>query len=600
MGTQLQAPSVVTDLLGTMLEGRYRVHNLIAVGGMSVVFRGHHLRLKRDVAIKVLDPALGPGSSTRFLREAESAAQLDHPNCITVHDFGVSSTGLSFMVMPLLVGDTLRAREPGRWDAARAVRLVIEVLRGLDHAHGHGVIHRDLKPENIFICMEPNGTRVAKIVDFGLAKVIRGSEADSTTTMTGLMAGTPAYMSPEQALGLTVDERADLYSVGMILYELLAGSLPFQSDDGVALLRMQLHDQLPALPDDVPVPLIAIIEHLTAKERADRPVSARLALDMLEAFLRGDGHTMLAPALVRRATPELSSGTYPASVPDGATPTSLRNGAMPPESTLQFQDDDAQPQAPRGSRWWLWAAAGIATASAATVLAMTWAMPDRVAPAKDAAVTAVAVDRGDEGVGEAPADISDVTKLLALVNDAEFGAREGYVRRHELLGALARSEARDKIDGGLQAELDLLQAAQSPTPCKTFAAALDAIVKDGAAGHADALKKARVPDTAEDAQACVGLQERLDQLRAKGQAAAPQPVTAAAPEEPAVVAVADTKASKRAKARAAARGKRPAPASRPVAEPPAPAAEPPARTEPVKPSRKTNISKLDDELRPPE
>ena len=103
MGTQLQAPSVVTDLLGTMLEGRYRVHNLIAVGGMSIVFRGHHLRLKRDVAIKVLDPALGPGSSTRFLREAESAAQLDHPNCITVHDFGVSSNGLSFMVIAVLL-----------------------------------------------------------------------------------------------------------------------------------------------------------------------------------------------------------------------------------------------------------------------------------------------------------------------------------------------------------------------------------------------------------------------------------------------------------------------------------------------------------------
>ncbi len=597
MGSPLQAPSLVTDLLGTMLEGRYRVHNLIAVGGMSVVFRGHHLRLKRDVAIKVLDPSLGPGSSTRFLREAESAAQLDHPNCITVHDFGVTATGLSFMVMPLLVGDTLRARAPGRWEPARAARLVVEVLRGLDHAHGHGVIHRDLKPENVFLCTEPNGTRVAKIVDFGLAKVIRGSEADSTTTMTGLMAGTPAYMSPEQALGLVVDERADLYSVGMILYELLAGKLPFDSDDGVALLRMQLHEELPPLPSDVPAPLVGIVTHLTAKERGDRPASAGAALDLLEAFLRGDGHTMLAPPL-RRATPELS-GSYPASVPDGATPTtSGANAAMTLESTLQLQDEPSEP--PRASRWWLWAAAGIATASAATVVAMTWwggaASPPPARPDTGAVVEREVVPPAPQAT--TPAASPDVDRLLALVNDPEFGRREGYVRRHELLDALASTPAAAKIDRKLHVGLDLVQAAASPTPCGTFATSLATIEKDGADAYADALKEARVPEGAADAPACAGLGDTLERLRG-GPAAAPVVAVAAAAPEPR----AETKASKRerARARAAAKPKRTPAASRAVAEPVAASAEPSARHDAAsKPARKTSITKLDDDLRPPE
>jgi serine/threonine protein kinase len=584
MGSPLQA----TDLLGTMLEGRYRVHNLIAIGGMSVVFRGHHLRLKRDVAIKVLDPSLGPGSSTRFLREAESAAQLDHPNCITVHDFGVTSTGLSFMVMPLLVGDTLRARDLGRWEPARAARLLVEVLRGLDHAHGHGVIHRDLKPENIFLCTEPNGVRVAKIVDFGLAKVIRGSEADSTTTMTGLMAGTPAYMSPEQALGLTVDERADLYSVGMILYELLAGALPFDSDDGVALLRMQLHEQLPALPSDVPAPLVGIVTMLTAKERADRPASAAAALEMLESFLRGDGHTMLAPP-VRRATPAPEgSGSYPASVPDGATPTtSGANAAMTMESTQLHHDDEPEP--PRASRWWLWAAAGIATASAATVVALTWMAP-ATPVATRTELAAVAPD-----VPDAPAPIAetpDTERLLALVNDPQFGAREGYVRRHELLDALATTDAAARIDRKQQVGLDLLQAAQSPTPCKTFATSLAAIEKAGADAYTDVLRDARVPDPAADAPACAGLGDALDRLRGTPVAAPTVAVAAETPEPRA-----ESKASKRARARAAAKPKRAAPASRAVADPAPTSADPPPAT---KPARKSSITKLDDDLRSPE
>jgi serine/threonine protein kinase len=587
MGKDLNAPPLVAELLGTVLEGRYRVDELLAVGGMSFVFRGHHLRLRRDIAIKVMDPDLGPGTSTRFLREAESAARLDHPNCITVHDFGVTASELSFMVMPLLVGETLRARPPGRWDAARAARLMIEVLRGLDHAHGHGVIHRDLKPENILLSEEPDGSRVAKIVDFGLAKVIRGTEADATSTMTGLMAGTPAYMSPEQALGLSVDERADLYSVGMMLYELLAGALPFDSDDGVAVLRMQVHEDLPALPAEVPAALAAIVMHLTAKERDQRPASAHAALADLEAFLRGDGHTILAPAAaVRRPTPEHLA----AASSDGATPIS-GSGSRRAEVTLFDREDEP---ARRSGRGWLWLAATLATASAATVVAITWSQPQLAvaAPPDDPELAAAPPPSATAPPSRVAAP--SIPELLAIVNDRELSASAGWTHRHELLEALARAGASEQADLHLQVSLDLLQASDSGTPCRSFAAALDTITIAGASAYVDALRDARAPQNAAD-PACADLPARLERLRGGTLVAdAADDATVVTIVEPSVPAKHKGKPKHGARKLASAK---PEPrAAQPESR--ATTASPAAQAS-TKPARKHTIPKLDDDLRPP-
>ncbi len=277
------------SMVGTVLAGRYRLDALIGEGGMGAVFKGHHILLKRDVAIKVLHPEIKGGTelSRRFDREAQSAARLEHPNCIQVTEYGSTDGGTKYMVMPLLDGKELQEKFQTAQPPGRAVELVLQIIRGLEHAHGRGVIHRDLKPQNIFVTTGPNGDNVLKLVDFGIAKMVNEeSDRDDTKTKAGLVFGTPLYMSPEQALGLEVDARADLYSVGVILYEMLAGATPFRNADPVALIRMQVSADPPPLPDRVPSELAAIVYRLMLKDRDDRFPDAVTVRKVLEGFLK--------------------------------------------------------------------------------------------------------------------------------------------------------------------------------------------------------------------------------------------------------------------------------------------------------------------------
>ncbi len=275
------------DLIGHKIAERYRIDDLLGVGGMGAVFRAHHLGLKRDVAIKVLHPDLTrhPEISARFDREAHSASRLEHPNCLQVTDYGSTENGMKFMVMQLLQGKELSSILGRRLEPARALVLALQILKGLEHAHRHGVVHRDIKPENVFITVDHDGNEILKLVDFGIAKIVGANEGgEKHRTQVGLVFGTPAYMSPEQAAGMEADERADLYSVGIILYEMLAGRPPFDHEDPVALVRMQVGADPPPLPTEVPPVLAAAVEKLLAKDRAQRYQSASEAIEILEGI----------------------------------------------------------------------------------------------------------------------------------------------------------------------------------------------------------------------------------------------------------------------------------------------------------------------------
>jgi serine/threonine protein kinase len=282
------------DLVGRTIAERYRVDDLLGIGGMGAVFRGHHLGLERNVAIKVLHPSLSrdPEISARFDREARSSSRLDHPNCVQVTDYGTTEHGMKFMVMQLLEGSELAKVLGKPLPSLRAIGFTLQICRGLEHAHAQGVIHRDIKPENVFVVRDRDGLEVLKLVDFGIAKIMSASErSDGRMTKAGLVFGTPAYMSPEQAAGIEADERADLYSLGVLLYEMLAGKPPFYSDDPVALVRMQVSADPPRLPNDVPPVLAAIVERCLAKQRDDRFQSAkemRETLEGVQQLLRGD------------------------------------------------------------------------------------------------------------------------------------------------------------------------------------------------------------------------------------------------------------------------------------------------------------------------
>jgi serine/threonine protein kinase len=292
------------DLVGTTLADRYRIDKLLGVGGMGAVFQARHLLLKRDVAVKVLHPKLvaNPDISKRFDREAQSAARLDHPNVIPVTEFGSTDEGMKYMVMQLLSGKELSEMLDGPLDPLRAMDLEIQILRGLEHAHDNGVVPRDLKPENVFVVKDHDGAELLKIFDFGIAKIVDEVEEDTSQPLTrmGLVFGTPHYMSPEQSTGSTIDHRTDIYSAGVMLYQMLAGRLPFDHDDPVSLIRMQVTVDPPPLPDSIPVPLQRVVKMMMAKTRDQRypdARSARKALQAVQSRLAAD-----AGVAVRRST----------------------------------------------------------------------------------------------------------------------------------------------------------------------------------------------------------------------------------------------------------------------------------------------------------
>jgi ABC-type oligopeptide transport system substrate-binding subunit/DNA-binding SARP family transcriptional activator len=268
------------------LYDRYRLGAELGRGGMGVVYRAHDTLLARDVAFKVLsDSGLGSEGRTRLMHEARSAAGLNHPNIVTVHDVG-QADGSPFIVMELVEGPSLRDHRPDALDDILAIAR--QICAALEHAHAHGIIHRDLKPENVLLA--PDGT--AKLVDFGLACSLA-----SRLTGEGTITGTVFYMAPELALGQDFDGRADLYALGAVLYELTTGRLPFVADDPIAVITQHLH--APIIPPraknpQVPPALNALIVRLLSKAPEERPASATEVLQVLErpGFLEED----LAPA----------------------------------------------------------------------------------------------------------------------------------------------------------------------------------------------------------------------------------------------------------------------------------------------------------------
>jgi tetratricopeptide (TPR) repeat protein len=306
----------ITDpFIGTVVGERYRIVSRIGVGGMGAVYRAEHTMMRRDLAIKVLLPELGGKEefARRFEREAESASRLAHPNIITVTDFGRTPEGSLFLVMEFLAGESLSAAiSAGPMPAPRALAIHRQILRALEHAHAAGIVHRDLKPENIML-VERDGQRdVVKILDFGIAKVTQPQSGGEALTQAGVIFGTPEYLSPEQALGEAVDARADIYAAGVILYEMLAGRRPFESEDKVKIISMHLAHAPPRIRDvnpnvDVPLPLEQAVMQAMEKSREHRFATATAflqALDDAEAPTEASG----AIALTRMAGAQPAAG----------------------------------------------------------------------------------------------------------------------------------------------------------------------------------------------------------------------------------------------------------------------------------------------------
>lgn len=247
----------------------YVLGEKIGSGGMGVVHKAHHQGLHRDVAVKFLHAHLADDAEAveRFLREARLIARMDHPNIVRVTDTGRWDDGRPYLVMELLGGESLAERlARGPLPEPEAVEVACQVLEALSVAHREGIVHRDIKPGNVRLC--PGG--VAKLLDFGIARASAGTALSGT----GSMIGTPAYMSPEQAEGKTAGPSSDLYSVGILLYEMLTGDVPFKADTPLVVLRMHTDRPVPKLPDGVSKRTRRAVERALEKKPDRRPADA--------------------------------------------------------------------------------------------------------------------------------------------------------------------------------------------------------------------------------------------------------------------------------------------------------------------------------------
>ena len=283
----------VTDLTGTTL-GSYRVLSMVGRGGMAVVYKGYQASLDRYVAIKVMSRLLAGNDEflDRFQREASSVAQLRHQNVVQMYDFGLQEE-ISYMVMEFIEGETLKQRLSDyrqlreRMDMAEVVKIVRDIAAALDYAHAHGIVHRDVKPANIMLRREERLAQLtgsipfsAVLTDFGVARMLEGVQL----TNTGVTIGTPDYMSPEQAQGHPAEAASDIYALGIILYEILTGELPFTADTPIAVLLQHMQADPPSITmkvPELPVALEPVLMRALTKDPTNRFATASHLADAL-------------------------------------------------------------------------------------------------------------------------------------------------------------------------------------------------------------------------------------------------------------------------------------------------------------------------------
>jgi len=294
---------------GALVGGKYRLVRLLGRGGMGAVYEAENTWTRRRVAAKLLRPeyARDKDALRRFMLEAQAAGQIAHPNIIDVLDLGIeTSDGSLYMVQELLHGEDLRGRlrAAGTLTPREALEVLVPVMGALAAAHEGGVVHRDIKPENIYLSRDASGQMVPKLIDFGVSKVLEPGQTGALTGI-GTTVGTPRYMAPEQVRGEPdVDERADVWSVGVVLYELLSGRNPFEAPTAFASVNRVLNERPPAL-DGMPVDLAAVVAHSLAPAKADRFADARALLDAVLALDEGKGLSeRYASAIGRRAPTE--------------------------------------------------------------------------------------------------------------------------------------------------------------------------------------------------------------------------------------------------------------------------------------------------------
>jgi serine/threonine protein kinase len=392
-------------LVGKVVARKYAVERCIGEGGMGRVYRARQLVLDKPVVLKVLHQELLSDARTvaRFQREARAASRLNHPNSINILDFGVAEDGELFIAMEYVDGHDLHHLLTNEWPLPepRIIRIVSQVLSALADAHSAGVIHRDLKPENVMVEPRRGGeSDVVKVLDFGIAKIVDTAEAGPALTRAGFVCGTPEYMSPEQAKGAPLDARSDLYSVGVLLFQLVTRRLPFEADTAIGYATKHLSEPPPPpsrlRPGGCSPEMERLILHALAKDPAARPQTAEAFLEELETLPASESSH--------------SARTARVVLPLGATAEQPKKSDVATARTIV----SAPPPAAR-RRLGVWGAAGIGMAIAAVLVAVAagvlYVQPQ---PAAGTAGSTAAVWKLD-----VPAERRDARRSAELARDGD-------------------------------------------------------------------------------------------------------------------------------------------------------------------------------------
>jgi hypothetical protein len=493
----------VTSLVGTIVADRYRVEQLLGEGGMGAVYRAQHIHMQKDVALKVLHQSMSSNQEVvkRFEREAVAAAKVMHPNVAGASDFGRLSDGSFYLVLEYIRGQSLGdlIDQAGTMDPERACRIAMQIASALSAAHNEGIVHRDLKPENVMLPQGDHEGDIVKVLDFGMAKMQQTEETQATKlTMHGAVYGTPAYMAPEQAAGNEVDHRADLYALGLMLYEMVAGRPPFISDQVMALLVKQMTETPAPLPASVPPRLQGIVMKLLEKQpdaryqSADeliRELSDYLGITYRDPRLSAVGIAAPLPSAPRQSAPSVAGQMASKVAQVGPLLEKARQASRPAVVYLK------QPMTVKGQTFPRWIPAAVALGFFLVLFVMLVSGGDEATPAAPtnsgnaAQGSEVPVDANPAAKDPDPPDpeLAKVITAAAAGSDSALYALEQRKDEErsltEWMGLAQARLMRKKIDPALAAYKEAINRDASMKADKQMIGALRKLADDEA--HAE-------------------------------------------------------------------------------------------------------------------